>query len=310
MKNAAPRRLTHFTPLRYPGGKAKLAPLIKTILEDNSLIDGTYVEPFAGGAGIALELLLQGYVSEIYINDISLPIYAFWNTVLNDGAYLQDKIVSAHLTVEEWDRQKAIFKDADPSDLRALGFATFFLNRTNRSGVLNAGVIGGRAQEGQWLIGARYNATELAYRVKRISDLACQIHLSCRDAMEFLAGLRSTLARKSLIYADPPYFEKGRQLYYDYYVSRDHKLLADFMSRSLSKRNWVVSYDDVPAVREFYSSFDRASYSIPYSVRAATMGEEVMFFSPRLIVPQALGDRSLSPQDSPRGDLWRDTLGL
>jgi DNA adenine methylase len=79
-----PRRLVRFTPLRYPGGKGKLAAYLKSIIEANRLHDGEYVEPYAGGAAIAFELLFQEYVSRIHINDLSRPIFSFWQAVLND----------------------------------------------------------------------------------------------------------------------------------------------------------------------------------------------------------------------------------
>lgn len=286
-----PQRLVHFTPLRYPGGKAKLAPLIKQIVSENGMVDGAYAEPFAGGAGIALQLLFQGYVSEIFINDVSLPVYAFWHAILEEPEEFQERIIKTPLTVAEWDRQKSVFKRSDPSDLFSLGFATFFLNRTNRSGVLNGGPIGGREQSGKWLIDARYNAPELAYRIRRISALANQIRISCEDALDFLSNRRKAFRGRTLVYADPPYFQKGRQLYYDYYVPEDHKALARFLAERMARHTWIVSYDDVPSIREIYANFSSASYSVPYSVRAATHGQEVMFFSNEVVIPgQLTGD--------------------
>jgi DNA adenine methylase len=155
------RRLVHFTPLRYPGGKAKLAEYIKEIIRANKLYDGEYVEPYAGGAGIALELLFQEYVTKIHINDLSAPVYSFWKAALNDTDELCRLIKNTRLSMASWDRQKRIFSNPRSHSYVDLGFATFFLNRTNRSGILNGGVIGGRDQTGPWKIDARYNADEL-----------------------------------------------------------------------------------------------------------------------------------------------------
>src|SRR5258706_9901788 len=174
----APRpRLIHFTPLRYPGGKAKLANYVKTIIEANGLFDGEYVEPYAGGAGIALELLFHEYVSKIYINDISRPIYSFWRSVLEHTDELIRLIRTVKLSVHSWDRQKKILSHPDDHDDLQLGFATFFLNRTNRSGILNGGVIGGRDQSGPWKIDARYNAEELTYRIAEIAKFKNRIKI-------------------------------------------------------------------------------------------------------------------------------------
>src|SRR5205809_1015321 len=128
-----PQRSGHFTPLRYPGGKAKLAAYVKLLLKENRLLDGEYVEPYAGGCGIALELLLHEYVSRVHINDISRPIYAFWKSVLDHADSLCRLIADTPLTVSSWDKQRRIFDNSKDQDVVTLGFATFFLNRTNRS---------------------------------------------------------------------------------------------------------------------------------------------------------------------------------
>lgn len=299
MPKNAPHRLNHFTPLRYPGGKAKLAPFIKALLAENDLEDGWYIEPFAGGAGIAVQLLLQGYVSRIAINDVSLPVYAFWYALTTEPQRLSDTILTIELSVAEWDRQKGVLRKADPSNLFELGLSVFYLNRTNRSGVLNGGIIGGRAQAGNWLIDARFNRIELAYRVRRLGELAKQIEVSCLDAVEFLSNIKKRAPKnKSLIYADPPYYEKGRQLYLDYYISEDHLEFANFMKSNLMNHYWMVSYDDVPAIRKMYSEQRTTSYSIPYSVRSARLGSEVMFYSPSLKIPSdAAGQSELGPAD-------------
>src|SRR5580692_6545456 len=124
-------RLIHFTPLRYPGGKAKLAAYVKSLMKENRLLDGEYVEPYAGGAAIALELLFHEYVSRIHINDVSRPVHAFWKSVLVHTEEFSRRIGKIPLTVAAWDKQKRVLEKPDDYDDIDLGFATFFLNRTN-----------------------------------------------------------------------------------------------------------------------------------------------------------------------------------
>lgn len=294
----SPRRLVHFTPLRYPGGKAKLAPFVKALLSENTLEDGVYIEPFAGGAGIAIQLLLQGYVSRIAINDLSRPIYAFWNAALNEPDRFIELIQSVPLTVDEWDRQKFNLTNAQECSAFDLGFAAFYLNRTNRSGVLNGGIIGGRAQVGEWLIDARFNRVELAYRIERVSRHRDQIDLYNLDSIDFLQRAQDIYPRQeSLIYADPPYFVKGRQLYLDYYVDENHADLARFLTSKMRRWKWMVSYDDVPSVRALYDGQHLSSYAIPYSVRKSQMGSEVMFYSEELRLPFDQNGEAVGPAD-------------
>ena len=275
-----------FTPLRYPGGKAKLAGFIKTLLRENSLSDGTYIEPYAGGAGLSLELLLHEYVQHIHLNDISRPIWAFWNAVLTDTDALLKLLRDTRVTVKEWDRQKAIMRNPGDADDLQLGFATFFLNRTNRSGILNGGIIGGREQLGDWKIDARYNAPELANRIRVIANVADRISLTRQDALNFLRKGRSRWPSKTLIYLDPPYFVKGRCLYLDSYLESDHAEIAQLMTQSEWKQNWIVSYDDVREINKLYKLAHKTKYGLGYSAREVKKGREVMFFSPNLTVPK------------------------
>jgi len=282
-------RSRYFTPLRYPGGKAKLAPFLKRLLESNDLLDGEYVEPYAGGAGIALELLLHDYVSRIHINDISRPIFAFWNTVLNHTEQLLRRLRDTPLTLTSWDRQKAILRSPDKHDDATLGFATLFLNRTNRSGIFNAGVIGGRDQTGPWKIGARYNVPELSSRIEAIARLRRKIELSREDALAFLRTRVGKLPAKTLIYLDPPYYVKGKDLYFDFYEHKDHVEIASFVTRRIHRQQWIVSYDNVKAIRDLYADSAGIAYGLGYSAREAREGAEVMFFREGLVVPQLAG---------------------
>ena len=284
-----PRRLVHFTPLRYPGGKGKLAAYVKEIIRANKLADGEYVEPYAGGAAIGLELLFQEYVTKVHINDLSGPIYSFWKAVLNDTEELCRLVRNTRLTVASWDRQKRIFANPKSYSYVQLGFATFFLNRTNRSGILNGGIIGGRDQTGPWKIDARYNANELIFRIESIAKMRRRISLTRSDALALLRRGLPKWPDKTLVYLDPPYFERGRDLYYDYYKPDDHAELARFIEENMADRSWIVSYDNVAPIKKLYSGFRRIVYNVGYSAGENRIGKEVMFFSPNLHIPDLVG---------------------
>lgn len=283
---ALPSRTGHFSPLRYPGGKGKLAAYVKDVITQNGLEDGQYVEPYAGGAGIAIELLLEEYVKKIWINDLSVPVYAFWYSVLNSTDELCRLVRDTKLSVPSWRRQKRLFREA--SDPLSLGFATFFLNRTNRSGILNGGVIGGVDQTGPWKIDARYNAAELIQRITLIANMKRRITLTNDDALALIKRNKKSWDQKTLVYLDPPYFEKGRHLYYDYYEPEDHHRVAKAI-QALTTARWLVSYDNTPEIRSLYPAAPRLSYSVGYSARDRTEGTEIMFFGPGLKMPRVRG---------------------
>lgn len=284
-----PRRLVHFTPLRYPGGKGKLAAYVKEIIRANKLYDGEYVEPYAGGAAIGLELLFQEYVQKIHINDLSGPIYAFWKSVLYSTDELCRLVRNTRLSVASWDRQKRIFANPRDHDHVQLGFATFFLNRTNRSGILNGGIIGGRDQTGPWKIDARYNADELIFRIESIAKMRSSIRLTRRDALAMLKFGLPKWPDKTLVYLDPPYFVRGRELYYDYYKPEDHAALAKFIASNMENRFWMASYDNVAPIKKLYAGFRSLVYNVGYTARHNRVGREVMFFSPKLLIPSLVG---------------------
>lgn len=288
-EHAPPRRLVHYTPLRYPGGKAKLAAFVKEIIEQNELVDGHYAEPYAGGAAIALELLFHEYVSHIHINDVSRPVCAFWKSVLSHTDRLTKLIRDTPLTVTAWDKQKLILTHPEDHDDVKLGFATFYLNRTNRSGILNGGIIGGRDQSGPWKIDARYNTAELIFRIESIAKLGRRITLSCKDAAVFLKTRVKTFPAKTLIYLDPPYYIKGKDLYLDYYSHDDHERIAHLVTERIRCQKWIVSYDNVKAIRSLYTRYRRIAYGLSYSARDARDGAEVMFFCDDLVIPAPIG---------------------
>lgn len=277
----------HFSPLRYPGGKGKLARFVAEVVRVNGLQDGTYVEPYAGGAAVAFELLLTGVVRRVAINDLNLPIFAFWNAVLDDTDALIRLIRDTAVTMETRDRAKRVFTDSREASLE-LAFATFFLNRTNRSGILNGGAIGGIKQEGAWKLDARYNKDALIERIRKIARMRRRISLTNMDAVEFLNRTSPSWPKKTLVYLDPPYYEKGRDLYYNFYKHDDHANVA-FATQKLRDVRWLVSYDDVEAIHGLYEETSCLRYTIGYSARERSRGAEAMFFSPGLKIPLVQG---------------------
>ncbi|SHG34557.1 DNA adenine methylase [Flavobacterium defluvii] len=274
-----------FSPLRYPGGKLKVSQYIKLLIDTNNLNDGHYVEPYAGGASVALDLLINEYVSNIHINDIDLAIYSFWHSTLYDTENFCKLINDTVVSVEEWKKQKFIIKNKDQFSALEIGFSTFFLNRTNRSGILNAGMIGGNEQTGNWKIDARYNKTDLIKRIELINRFEDRISLNNMDAVEYVQMIDNTLPNNTLIYLDPPYYKKGKELYINYYNHEDHKEIADVVKK-LTNRYWLVSYDNETAIKELYSGFRQKIYSLNYSVGKASKGSEVIIYNDKLFVPE------------------------
>ena len=277
----APKRVT-VSPLRYPGGKGLLYSRLRQIIRDNSLTSSTYVEPYAGGAGAALGLLVSGQVASIAINDLDPAVYAFWRSVVNDPDEFSRRVRTVDLTVKEWEKQREIYDTAPRDDFLRLGFATFYLNRTNRSGVLNAGPIGGKGQTGNYKIDARFNRDTLLERIRLIGLYASRITVTNQDGREIIKQHAGN--PNAFIYADPPYFEKAGSLYRNAFHANDHEDLAACLNGVKTAR-WVLTYDNVPQVGQLYSERRSRLFSLNYSAHRVTKAQEVMVFSDSLTIP-------------------------
>ncbi|OTG78851.1 DNA methyltransferase [Acinetobacter terrae] len=263
------------TPLRYPGGKGKFAPFIKDLIAVNNL-SGDYLEPFAGGAGVALDLLFNDCCKNIHINDLDVAVFNFWKSITEDTECFLQLLTDTQITIEEWHKQKLIL--ANPQDHSKVdhGFATFFLNRTNRSGILKAGVIGGKNQDGNYKLDARYHKENLAKRIEKVGQYRDRIKVYNLDALKLLEKVDSLLPPNSLIYLDPPYYVKGQGLYRNYYVHEDHVQIREALDKVRSK--WIVSYDNCNEIKEIYSGYRQKDYELNYSAYYKIKGSEVMIY--------------------------------
>jgi DNA adenine methylase len=273
------------SPLRYPGGKTQLSPFVIDLARINDLYGGVYAEPFAGGAGIAWRLLLNGDMTEVWINDIDPAISAFWDAVVNRPDPLCERILKTQVTMEEWYRQQKILVDPKAESLD-LAFAVLFLNRTNRSGILKGGVIGGKAQTGNYKLDCRFNKTDLIHKIQRIHIYRDVIRLSRLDAEECLRKWVKTLPQRALLNIDPPYFTRGRDLYLSFYNPEDHARLAKLVRNMTIP--WMLTYDDTDEIRSLYSGLPIYKKSLNYYAQVKRQASELLVLAPTLQVPLSL----------------------
>lgn len=273
------------TPLRYPGGKSKFAPFVRDLMKINNL-NGDYLEPYAGGAGVALDLLYSGYCNNIHINDLDVAIFNFWDSATKQTDNFIKLIFDTNITIDEWHKQKNILANPQNHDPLIHGFAAFFLNRTNRSGILKGGVIGGKSQDGQYKLDARFNKENLSKRIEKIGEFKDNIKVYNQDALELLAQVDTLLPENSLIYLDPPYYVKGQGLYRNFYNHDDHVNIRKGLDKISTK--WIVSYDNCPEIREIYDGYRQDEYELNYSAYYKTKGSEVMIYCNSLETPQSV----------------------
>jgi DNA adenine methylase len=274
-----------YTPLRYPGGKARFAPLIAEVIAANNLTGGHYLEPYAGGAGVALSLLVDGIVEHVHINDADPAIADFWRAATEQSDQLVAMVATEPISMDAWHHWQGVMLGTIPGSALERGFATLFLNRTNRSGILKGGVIGGKAQVGDYKIDARFMREELCSRLERIGDHSDGICVYEEDAHQLLLRSHQFLPAKSLVYLDPPYYVKGAGLYRNFYKHEDHVRIAKLLGSNRFRRPWVVSYDNAEEIKEMYSYAKPYAYGLNYTAQRRYTGSEVMFFSKRIEAP-------------------------
>lgn len=264
------------SPLRYPGGKACIFDMTKDILVGHNLDGWQYAEPYAGGCGLALSLLFDGVVSQLHLNDIDPSIATFWENLIFHTDELADRVENVTFTIEEWRKQKQIQKEkltANPIDL---AFSTLYLNRTNRSGIIKAGVIGGLAQTGNYKMDCRFNKADIISKIYAIAKRQSDIFIYNLDAIDFIHQLESQ--ENLVLMIDPPYYNKGKTLYANFYRHDDHAKIADVLTNTTLP--WILTYDNTPEIIELYQDFNQYSFNINYSVAKKRVGSELLITSP------------------------------
>ncbi len=270
------------SPLRYPGGKNCIFPFVSKIFYENKLIGVDYAEPFAGGAGLALRLLFEEYVDRIYINDYDRSIYSFWWAVVNKPDEFCSWLSDVSVSVDNWRLYKSVQTCSDRADLFELAKSTFFLNRTNVSGVLKGGVIGGLSQAGKFKIDARFGKDGLIQRIQRIAKYKKRIFVSGVDGLAFVRKLDKR--GRVFLYLDPPYVKKGSGLYMNYFSKFDHERLAAAVKELASP--WMVSYDNNDYILDIYSGQRKLLYKLSQSA-SNRVGDEVLIFKDDIVFDES-----------------------
>lgn len=274
------------SPLRYPGGKSKLTEFVAHTIEINNIKNPIYCEPFCGGAGVAMNLLLSSRVDKIVLNDYDVAIYSFWKAVVDDTSKLIKKILNTEITMVEREKQKEIYKlkkDIRNYDID-LAFATLFLNRTSVSGIIKGGVIGGQKQSGQYKIDARFNKENIIEKITTIAKYSSKIELFNLEANKFIKDFLMRMDKsQTFIFFDPPYYKQGKNLYTNFFIHDDHKKLFESI-KLLDDFHWIMTYDNEDEIYQIYKDYSPKKYSLRYSAKNKIKAFELFFKSHKTLV--------------------------
>lgn len=271
------RKSVAMTPFRYPGGKAFLADYLEDRIGATEAKIGAYAEPYAGGAGAAIELLARGVVEKLVLNDFDRRIYAAWWAILNENAKFIDRVLTTKVNLENWHAaQRIVEENSNTEDIFELGFSTFFLNRTNHSGViLGAGPIGGHQQKGKWCIDARWYPDTMSKRIAWLGEHSNKITLSNLDGLDFLKTFNEAGKRETFFFIDPPYVQAGAKLYMNAMNDLKHKDLARYLTGPEAPPHWLVTYDDCSLISTSYASAKVHKLPVRYSLRRRRIENEI-----------------------------------
>lgn len=277
--------MQHYSPLRYPGGKSFLAPVLINAIYASKRKDCIFIEPFAGGGGASLTLLANEHVSRIILNDLDPHIYSFWKSLLENTTKFIDLLESTYITIDEWKKQREIYLNYKRYSTLKIGFSAFFLNRCNRSGILGgAGPIGGIEQIGKWKLNARYNKDTLRERLLFVASFKDRITVTNYDAIDLInKEIKGLLTdnNSAFIFLDPPYYHKGPKLYLNAYTHEDHVKLAKTLERCI-EHPWMLTYDDSNEIASLYSNHNIQSYNLSYTAHSRKTGVEFLICSPNM----------------------------
>lgn len=278
---------TAISPLRYPGGKSRISTFIEDIINLNDLNDCTIYELYAGGAGASLNALFSGVCDKIVLNDLDKHIYWFWKSVKFHTDELIKLINDTAVDIDTWHNQREVYVNYSNYTPLEVGFATFYLNRCNRSGILQAGPIGGKNQTGNYKIDVRFNKANLIQRIQIIARMGSQISLENKESINLISTIFEKENEGDFLFLDPPYYVQGENLYFSSYTDEDHARLAQILRLNRTK-SWFLTYDNCDRIKELYSDFRTADLPMTYTLQEKRKSKEIMIFSDNLDVPKQL----------------------
>ncbi len=287
--------------LRYAGGKQKLARQIAGRLAQATSGEITECRfPFLGGASVELAVLRLGMgIRRVWLNDRDPGVASLWTAVMRCPEMLKDRIRGFIPSTDCFYQFKSTLGEVDavPTDIEDMvevGFEALVLNRISFSGlgVMSGGPLGGRHQNGKCKIGSRWNAKRLCHEVDEAHRLLSSVEImggacTCLDFAEVLRVGSETV----LLYLDPPYHDKGGQLYRFPFLWGDHERLARLLRGS--RHRWLLSYDNCQAIRNLYYWATVDEVRVAYSVNGCHCSTELLI-SPRRTARTGVAGREVA----------------
>ncbi|WP_025731517.1 DNA adenine methylase [Heyndrickxia ginsengihumi] len=253
------------SPYRYPGGKSKVIDFLYSQLPKKQYKN--LVSPFAGGASFELALLDAGVVDNLYLNDLDIGVFSFWWVVKHMPDELIYRIERREPSHKEFSEAQFLIKnDYRGADVLNAAWASFLVNRLAFSGIVKANPLGGKKGGKEKLL-SRWNPQDLIKRIKKVHELSNRIEIFQERAVDIIEEYYWD--SDTLIFCDPPFVNKGKQLYHCYYSKKEHvelSQLLDSLYVGCPGADIIVTYDYSQWLEELYVSPNRHIVGRTYSI--------------------------------------------
>ena len=244
------------SPLRYPGGKSRVAKLLCQYIPPHT----EYREPFVGGGAI---FFYKPKVEKNWINDLHPGLYALWRTLRDhfpefaDLCKAQDT-TDLRATFDYWINRFDLMKAEGNAQLVERAVQYYFINRT----VWTGRVVFDPARRSRLYFSNPEGWGKLEKKLRHLRACAEKlrgVRITCKPFEKCLGGATP----ETFIYADPPYYRDSldtptSRLYEGHFAIEQHESLRDLLANCPARV--MISYDDRPEVRRLYS--DRKKWRI------------------------------------------------
>lgn len=230
------------SPYRYPGGKSKIIDYLYTHLKLSTA--KKLISPFTGGGSFELAMLQAGVIDHLHINDLDTGVYSFWWVLKHMPYVLIERLKSIRPTHKDYFYAQALIKsDYQGADVVEAAWASLLVNRLAYSGIIKANPLGGKKGSKKVLL-SRWNPNDLIRRIEKIHSLSEKIEVTQINAVKLIE--EAYWQNETTIFIDPPYVNKGKELYQCFYTEDDHRELSHLLNSlyfGFPGADIIVTYD-------------------------------------------------------------------
>lgn len=250
------------TPLRYPGGKSRATKFLFDYLPNEI---GSYREPFLGGGSFAIEFSKRYPETPVWVNDIYLNLFCFWDQLQKNNEALHSAILSRKMKAESYEDTTGAHKELFLESRNNLGMVLdsfsravyfFIANKCSFSGLGESSGFSAAASRSNFSVNNINNLPKYLPIIKNwtITNLNYTELLDCEET--------------AFIFADPPYDIKS------FLYGKKGKHHSDFNHYDFCEQmqdcsgNVMITYNSNEILRELYKDWNQKEWDLTYTMHS------------------------------------------